>query len=95
MLHGEAREQRYEAAAARADIERALARFGRIDFNQRWRAELGLARTLAGLGDDAASRAAASRARAQLQQQRKSLARGTDPAGLDAALAEADVLATS
>ncbi|HUQ04763.1 MAG TPA: protein kinase [Kofleriaceae bacterium] len=95
MLLGEAREQREEHAAARAAFERALVLFARIDFNQRWRAELGLARTLATLGDAGASRSAAQRARAQLQQQRASIARGTDPAGLDAALTEADDLATA
>jgi predicted ATPase len=95
MLLGEARESREEHAAARAAFERALVLSAPIDFNQRWRAELGLARTLATLGDAGASRAAAARARAQLQQQRASLARGTDPASLDAALSEADDLATA
>ncbi len=95
MLLGEAREVRGHAGAARADFDRAVALFARIDLNLRWRAELGLARTLAALGDADGARAAAARARAQLAQQRLHLAPGTDPTTLDAALAEALVLATA
>ena len=92
MLLGEAREGRDEAAAARTDFERAVAIFTRIDLNLRWRAELGLARTLTDLGDVPAARAAAARARDQLVALRARIAPGTDPATLDAALAEAEAL---
>ena len=92
MLLGEAHEQQAAMNEARDDFARAVALFTRIDLNLRWRAELGLARTLAELGDIAGARDAADRAHAQLTQQRARLARGTDPAALDAALAEADAL---
>ena len=92
MLLGEAREHQGAAADARDDFARAVALFQRIDLNLRWRAELGLARTLTALGDRRGARDAATRAHNQLTQQRASLARGTDPAALDAALAEAAAL---
>jgi tetratricopeptide (TPR) repeat protein len=92
MLLGEAHEQQAATSEARDDFARAVALFTRIELNLRWRAELGLARTLAELGDIAGARDAADRAHAQLTQQRTRLARGTDPAALDAALAQADAL---
>jgi tetratricopeptide (TPR) repeat protein len=92
MLLGEARRAKGEPAAARSDFAAAVELLGRIDHNNRWRADLGLAQTAADQGDPAAARAAAASAHAHLRALRARLAPGTSAERLDAALATATAL---
>jgi hypothetical protein len=93
MLLGEAHRSRGALPAAAVELTAAVELLRRIDHNNRWRAELELARVLAALGRARArARDHATRARDQLAWQRTRLAAGTAPATLDAALAEATAL---
>ena len=95
MLLGEARRAQGELAAAAADLGDAVELLGRIELNTRWRAELGLAHTLAALGHAGRARDHAQRARDQLAAQRTRLAAGTSTAVLDAAHTDAAALLTA
>ena len=74
MLLGEARRAQGELTAAAVDLGDAVELLGRIELNTRWRAELGLAHTLAALGHGARARDHAQRAGDQRAGQRIRLA---------------------
>ena len=95
MLLGEAHRAERDLPAAAADFTRAVELLGKIELNSRWRAELGLARTLAELGERDRARHHAVRARDLVTAQRERLAPGTATTKLDAARADASALAAA